>query len=119
MRMFEERKDKTKETMGRKKKHIDEITTPLAEEITPQLDTFYAERCAFIQYQIASTELEHRARVLRAYEWMNHRNKASRKDAHISEWEQRCRPGSPQKGTRHVQGQHRRKGSGSATANAA
>ena len=86
--MFEERKDKTKDTMGRKKKHIDEITIPLADEITPKLDTFCADRCAFIQYQKASTELEHRARVLRAYEWIDHRNKASRKDAHISEWEQ-------------------------------
>jgi len=36
-RMFEERKDKAKKTMGKKEKRVDEITALLAEEITPKL----------------------------------------------------------------------------------
>ena len=87
-RMFEERKDKAKNTMSKKEKRVDEITALLAEAITPKLDTLRAERRAFIQYQKAGTELERLARVLRAYEWMDHHNKASCKDAHISEREQ-------------------------------
>ena len=87
-RMFEERKDKAKKMMGKKEKHVDEITALLTEEITPKLDTLRTEHRAFIQYQKASTKLECLARVLRAYEWTDHRNKASRKDAQISEREQ-------------------------------
>jgi structural maintenance of chromosome 2 len=86
-RMFEERKDKAKKTMGKKEKRVDEITTLLAEEITPKLDTLRAERRAFMQYQKANAELERLARVLRAYEWTEHRAKASRKDAQISDRE--------------------------------
>ena len=71
-----------------KKKHIDEITALLAEEITPKLDTFRAKRRAFIQYQKASTELERLVCVLRAYKRTDNRKKASRKDPQISEWEQ-------------------------------
>ncbi|KAI0296748.1 condensin complex subunit SMC2 [Multifurca ochricompacta] len=86
-RMFEERKDKAKKTMGKKEKRVDEITALLAEEITPKLDTLRSERRAFMQYQKASAELERLARVLRAYEWSDHRSKASRKDAQIAERE--------------------------------
>jgi len=86
-RMFEERKDKAKKTMGKKEKRVDEITALLAEEITPKLDTLRAERRAFIQYQKASTELERLARVLRAYEWTDHRAKVSRKEAQIADRE--------------------------------
>ncbi|KAI9439026.1 condensin complex subunit SMC2 [Lactarius indigo] len=87
-RMFEERKDKAKKTMGKKEKRVDEITALLAEEITPKLDTLRAERRAYVQYQKAGAELERLARVLRAYEWSDHRAKASRKDAQITEREQ-------------------------------
>ena len=87
MRMFEEQKDKAKKTMGKKEKRVDEITALLAEEITPKLDTLRAERRAFIQYQKASTELERLARVLRAYEWTDHRAKVSRKEAQIADRE--------------------------------
>ena len=76
-----------KKTMG-KKKHIDEITALLAEEIMPKLDMFHTKRRAFIQYQKATTELERLVRVLRAYKWTDSRKKASRKDAQISQWEQ-------------------------------
>lgn len=86
-RMFEERKDKAKKTMGKKEKRVDEITALLAEEITPKLDTLRTERRAFIQFQKASAELERLARVLRAYEWTDHRAKVSRKDAQIAERE--------------------------------
>jgi len=73
--------------MGKKEKRVDEITALLAEEIPPKLDTLRTERRAFIQYQKASAELERLARVLRAYEWTDHRAKASRKDAQIAERE--------------------------------
>jgi structural maintenance of chromosome 2 len=86
-RMFEERKDKAIKTMGKKEKRVDEITALLAEEITPKLDTLRTERRAFIQYQKASTELERLARVLRAYEWTDHRAKVSRKEAQIADRE--------------------------------
>ncbi|KAI9457325.1 condensin complex subunit SMC2 [Lactarius psammicola] len=86
-RMFEERKDKAKKTMGKKEKRVDEITALLAEEITPKLDTLRAERRAYVQYQKAGAELERLARVLRAYEWNDHRAKASRKEAQITERE--------------------------------
>jgi hypothetical protein len=84
-RMFEERKDKAKKTMGKKEKRVDEITALLAEEITPKLDTLRTERRAFMQYQKAGAELERLARMLRAHEWTDHRAKASRKDAQIAE----------------------------------
>jgi len=86
-RMFEERKDKAKKTMGKKEKRVDEITALLAEEITPKLDTLRAECRAFMQYQKTSTELERLARVLRAYEWTDHRAKVARKEAQIAERE--------------------------------
>src|SRR5258707_10468910 len=84
-RMFEERKDKAKKTMGKKEKRVDEITALLTEEITPKLDTLRSERRAFMQYQKANAELERLARVLRAYEWTYYRAKASRNDAQRSQ----------------------------------
>ena len=38
-RMFEERKDKAKKTMGKKEKRVEKFTSLLTEEITPKLDT--------------------------------------------------------------------------------
>jgi structural maintenance of chromosome 2 len=86
-RMFEERKDKAKKTMGKKEKRVEEITALLAEEITPKLDTLRTERRAFIQFQKASAELERLARVLRAYEWTDYRARVARKEAQIAERE--------------------------------
>ena len=86
-RMFEERKDKAKKTMGKKEKRVDEITALLAEEITPKLDTLRGERRAFMQYQKATAELERLARILRAHEWTDHRAKALRKEDQIAERE--------------------------------
>src|ERR1700729_1701453 len=68
-RMFEERKDKAKKTMGKKEKRVDEITWLLTEEITPKLDTLREEKRSFLQWQKACTELERIGRVLRAWEW--------------------------------------------------
>ncbi len=86
-RMFEERKDKAKKTMGKKEKRVDEITTLLAEEITPKLDTLRAERRAYVQYQKTGAELERLARVLRAFEWHDHRARAAKKEVQIVERE--------------------------------
>jgi structural maintenance of chromosome 2 len=59
----------------------------LRKKITPKLDTLRTERCAFMQFQKASAELERLARVLRAYERKDHRAKISRKEAQIAEKE--------------------------------
>ena len=40
-----------------------------------------AERRAFLQYQKPSAEIERRARVLCAYQWMYHHAKVARKEA--------------------------------------
>ncbi|KAH7910428.1 condensin complex subunit SMC2, partial [Hygrophoropsis aurantiaca] len=69
-RMFEERKDKAKKTMGKKEKRVQEITSLLAEEITPKLDTLREEKRSFLQWQKRCAELERLGRVLRAWEWM-------------------------------------------------
>lgn len=68
-RMFEERKDKAKKTMSKKEKRVQEITSLLAEEITPKLDTLREEKRSFLQWQKACSELERIGRVLRAWEW--------------------------------------------------
>ena len=68
-RMFEERKDKAKKTMGKKEKKIEEITNDLNNEIIPKLDKLRGEKRSFLSYQKACTELEKLGRVLRAWEW--------------------------------------------------
>jgi structural maintenance of chromosome 2 len=73
---------------SKKEKCIDEITTLLAKEITPKLNTLCTEHHSFIQYQKASAELEHLAHVLCTYEWLDHCAKALCKDAQIAEREQ-------------------------------
>jgi structural maintenance of chromosome 2 len=54
--------------MEKKEKRVDEIMALLAQEVAPKPDTLCAERGAFVRSQMASTELEGPARVLRAYE---------------------------------------------------
>lgn len=87
--MFEEHKDKAKQTTGEKGKRVDEITALLAEEIIPKPDILRAESPAFAQYQIASAELQHVACVLHAYEWTDHRAKVARKAAQIAQRERK------------------------------
>ena len=47
------------------------------------MGTLRAERRAFMQCQKASTEIERRARVLRTYQWIDHRAKVARTEAQI------------------------------------
>jgi structural maintenance of chromosome 2 len=82
-RMFEERKDKAKKTMGKKEKRVQEITALLGEEITPKLDTLRAEKRSFLQWQKACSELERIGRVLRAWEWTDAHERAEKKQIEI------------------------------------
>ncbi|KAF8907016.1 condensin complex subunit SMC2 [Gymnopilus junonius] len=68
-RMFEDRKDKAKKTMGKKEKRVQELKITLEEEIKPKLDKLRQEKRSFIQYQKTASELERIGRALRAYEW--------------------------------------------------
>ena len=86
-RMFEERKDKAKKTMGKKEKRVDEITALLSEEITPKLNTLREEKRSFLQYQKACTELERTGRVLRAWEWTEGRDRVQKKQADMEKKE--------------------------------
>jgi structural maintenance of chromosome 2 len=86
-RMFEERKDKAKKTMGKKEKRVDEITSLLTEEITPKLDTLREEKRSFLQWQKACTELERIGRVLRAWEWTEGKERVEKKQAEIEKKE--------------------------------
>ncbi|THH05591.1 hypothetical protein EW145_g4689 [Phellinidium pouzarii] len=87
-RMFEERKDKAKKTMGKKEKRVDEISALLTEEIIPKLDTLRAEKRAFLQWQKACSELERIGRLLRAWEWTEGRERVARKEADAAKKEQ-------------------------------
>jgi len=82
-RMFEERKDKAKKTMGKKEKRVDEITALLHEEIMPKLDTLREEKRSFIQWQKSCSELERIGRVLRAWEWTEGNERVRRKHVEL------------------------------------
>ncbi|KAF8631642.1 hypothetical protein AX17_005044 [Amanita inopinata Kibby_2008] len=82
-RMFEERKDKAKKTMSKKEKRVEEITTLLAEEITPKLNKLRDEKRSYLQYQKTCTELERIGRLLRAWEWTEGRKRVRAKDVEI------------------------------------
>lgn len=82
-RMFEERKEKAKKTMGKKEKRVQEITALLVEEIEPKLDTLREEKRSFLQWQKACAELERIGRVLRAWEWTEGHERVTKKDAEI------------------------------------
>jgi structural maintenance of chromosome 2 len=86
-RMFEDRKDKAKKTMGKKEKRVQEITSLLAEEISPKLDHLRAEKRSFLQWQKSCTELERIGRVLRAWEWTEGKERVARKQAEIDKKE--------------------------------
>lgn len=82
-RMFEDRKDKARKTMGKKEKRVQDITALLNEEITPKLDTLRQEKRSFLQWQKACSELERIGRVLRAWEWTDGQNRVAEKTAEI------------------------------------
>ncbi|RDB22008.1 Structural maintenance of chromosomes protein 2 [Hypsizygus marmoreus] len=84
-RMFEERKDKAKKTMGKKDKRVQEILSLLKEEITPKLEKLRTEKRSFLAYQKSCTELERIARVLRAWEWWDAKEKVVNKEEEIEE----------------------------------
>ncbi|KAI0075030.1 hypothetical protein K474DRAFT_1461296 [Panus rudis PR-1116 ss-1] len=86
-RMFEERKDKAKKTMGKKEKRVQEITSLLAEEITPKLDTLREEKRTFLLWQKSCSELERIGRVLRAWEWTEAKRRVEEKGAEVHEKE--------------------------------
>lgn len=84
-RMFEERKDKAKKTMGKKEKRVQEITSLLNEEIAPKLNKLRAEKRSFLEWQKACSEFEKSDRVLKAWEWSESNERASRKEQEIEE----------------------------------
>lgn len=82
-RMFEDRKDKAKKTMGKKEKRVEQITELLTEEIGPKLDTLRKEKRSFLEWQKACSELERVGRVLRAWEWTEAHARMEKKEAEI------------------------------------
>ncbi|KAI6127030.1 condensin complex subunit SMC2 [Pisolithus sp. B1] len=84
-RMFEDRKDKAKKTMSKKEKRVQELTSILAEEITPKLDNLRAEKQQFLVWQKERSELERIGRVLRAWEWTQAKKRVDSVDEDISQ----------------------------------
>ncbi|KAJ2230386.1 Structural maintenance of chromosomes protein 2 [Coemansia sp. RSA 1722] len=68
-RMFEERKDKAQKTMSKKDKKMEEISSILAEEITPKLDKLRQEKQAYLEYQKVEIELDRLRRLVVAYDY--------------------------------------------------
>ena len=90
-RMFEERKDKAKKTMGKKEKRVEEITSLLNEEITPKLDNLRREKRVYLQWQKSSRELETLGRTLRAAEWHIATNIINQKESEIEQHNQEAK----------------------------
>lgn len=83
-RMFEERKDKAKKTMGKKEKRVEQITALLNEEITPKLDSLRAKKKSYLQYQKSCSELEKMVRIISAWDWLESTKLAERKGGEIA-----------------------------------
>ena len=88
-RMFEERKDKAKKTMGKKDKRVQEIKDILSEEITPKLNKLRNEKRSYIQYQKSASELERLDRTIRAGEWMDTTARVAEKQKEVEKEEER------------------------------
>jgi structural maintenance of chromosome 2 len=88
-RMFEERKDKAKKTMGKKDKRVQEIKDILSEEITPKLNKLRNEKRSYIQYQKSASELERIDRTIRAGEWLDTTARVAEKQEEIEKEEER------------------------------
>ncbi|KAJ7195092.1 condensin complex subunit SMC2 [Mycena pura] len=86
-RMFEDRKDKAIKTMTKKDKKVQEITSLLAEEITPKLDKLRKEKRKFIEFQKAESELQRIERVLHAWEWNESRQRSTQRKKDIAKKE--------------------------------
>ncbi|KAF9233061.1 condensin complex subunit SMC2 [Melanogaster broomeanus] len=87
-RMFEDRKDKAKKTMDKKDKRVQELTSILAEEITPKLEKFRAEKRQFLVWQKDRAELERIGRLLRAWDWTEANRKVEQAGEDIEAKEQ-------------------------------
>ena len=83
-RMFEERKDKAKKTMGKKEKRVEQITALLNEEITPKLDSLRAKKKSYLQYQKSCSELEKMVRIISAWDWVESTKLVERRGAEIT-----------------------------------
>jgi len=83
-RMFEERKDKAKKTMGKKEKRVEQITALLNEEITPKLDSLRAKKKSYLQYQKSCSELEKMVRIISAWDWVESTKLAEKKAGEIT-----------------------------------
>ncbi|KAG8919304.1 Structural maintenance of chromosomes protein 2, partial [Tulasnella sp. 418] len=83
-RMFEDRKEKAKRTMGKKEKKVEEITALLDEEIIPKLDNLRAEKRSYLAYQKACTEIERLTRLLKAYQWTSLQSQLKEREATIA-----------------------------------
>ena len=83
-RMFEERKDKAKKTMGKKEKRVEQITALLNEEITPKLDSLRAKKKSYLQYQKSCSELEKMVRIINAWDWVESTKLVERRAGEIT-----------------------------------
>ncbi|KAF8966105.1 condensin complex subunit SMC2 [Flammula alnicola] len=82
-RMFEDRKDKAKKTMGKKEKRVQEIRDILDQEITPKLEKLRTEKRSYMQYQKSASELERLLRTLHACQWTEYGERAAEKQDEI------------------------------------
>jgi len=79
-RMFEEKKKKAKETMAKKDKKLEEISSILNEEIFPKLDKLRNQKKEFIEYQKIETELDYLQRLIIAYDFQINQERLDRSD---------------------------------------
>ncbi|OUM66282.1 hypothetical protein PIROE2DRAFT_6518, partial [Piromyces sp. E2] len=79
-RMFEEKKKKAKETMAKKDKKLEEISSILNEEIFPKLDKLRNQKKEFIEYQKIETELDYLKRLIIAYDFQINQERLERSD---------------------------------------
>jgi len=79
-RMFEEKKKKARETMAKKDKKLEEISSILNEEIFPKLDKLRNQKKEFIEYQKIETELDYLQRLIIAYDFRINQERLDRSD---------------------------------------
>jgi len=79
-RMFEEKKKKARETMAKKDKKLEEISSILNEEIFPKLDKLRNQKKEFIEYQKIETELDYLKRLIIAYDFQVNQERLERSD---------------------------------------
>jgi len=79
-RMFEEKKKKARETMAKKDKKLEEISSILNEEIFPKLDKLRNQKKEFIEYQKIETELDYLQRLIIAYDFQVNQERLDRSD---------------------------------------